>query len=317
MRADSRFGGQEPVFWAHVRSLSQKLGYTRKAPRRTKGQEKPKKRAMRLPPEVNVPTLDDICEALAQLNLKTSQVRTTTGEATPLGSKLLEYFKFRAEAINGHVKDNLMDAKDAARFYRELMRKGARFGGKIPTNRQKKAKSAPRYLTAATNLLVHRSCGKYKFDANPQQLTAVTRDQMPVRTLARRVDGAFPQVINPVAVWEVKEYYFTTTFGSRVADGIYESLLDGMELQELRQNAETEIKHYLIIDGRGTWWDKGRSYLCRIIDMLHMGYLDELLVGKEIEQRLPVLVKEWIEILKTQAGPEVGKTGGLEVADPQ
>ena len=67
---------------------------------------------------------------------------------------------------------------------------------------------------------------------------------MPVRTLARRVDGAFPSSINPVAIWEVKEYYYTTTFGSRVADGIYESLLDGLELEELKEHENIEVKHY-------------------------------------------------------------------------
>jgi len=30
-------------------------------------------------------------------------------------------------------------------------------------------------------------------------------------------------------------YYYTTTFGSRVEDGVYETLLDGMELEELRE----------------------------------------------------------------------------------
>ena len=49
---------------------------------------------------------------------------------------------------------------------------------------------------------------------------------MPLRTLARRVDGAFPSAVNPVAVWEIKEDYHTTTFGSRVADGVYETQID-------------------------------------------------------------------------------------------
>ena len=29
--------------------------------------------------------------------------------------------------------------------------------------------------------------------------------------------------------------------------------------------------------------------------MLHMGYVDEVLVGREILSRLPLLVKEWIQ----------------------
>jgi hypothetical protein len=122
----------------------------------------------------------------------------------------------------------------------------------------------------------------------------------PLRTLARRVDGAFPGTKNPIAVWEIKEYYYTTTFGSRVADGVYETLLDGMELEELRQSEKIDCKHYLMIDARFTWWDCGRSYLCRIVDMLHMGYVDEVLVGTELLGRMPTLAREWVGLLKTR-----------------
>jgi hypothetical protein len=127
-------------------------------------------------------------------------------------------------------------------------------------------------------------------------LTLITKNGLPIRTLARRVDGAFPRSINPVAVWEIKEYYYTTTFGSRVADGIYESLLDGLELEELRENEQIDVKHYLMIDAHDTWWKQGKSYLCRAIDMLHMGYIDEVLFGYEVIERLPSLIAEWVEI---------------------
>jgi len=53
------------------------------------------------------------------------------------------------------------------------------------------------------------------------------------------VDGAFPSTVNPIAVWEIKEYYTQQTFGSRIADGVYESLLDGMELEELREHEQS------------------------------------------------------------------------------
>ncbi len=105
-------------------------------------------------------------------------------------------------------------------------------------------------------------------------------------------------------MWEIKEYYYTTTFGSRVADGVYETLLDGMELEELDsalrelsrlEDRPTHIQHILVIDAHYTWWIKGRSYLCRIIDMLHMGYVDEVLFGKEVITRIPLIAKEWIQ----------------------
>ena len=102
---------------------------------------------------------------------------------------------------------------------------------------------------------------------DPRKLTTITHAGIPLRTLARRVDGAFPNTVNPVAVWEVKEYYYTTTFGSRIADGVYETLLDGMELEELRDNHGVDIKHYLFVDAKDTWWKQGKAYLCRIVDM--------------------------------------------------
>ena len=81
-----------------------------------------------------------------------------------------------------------------------------------------------------------------------------------------------------------------------MADGIYESLLDGLELEELREHEGIDIKHYLIVDAYETWWNKGKSYLCRIVDMLHMGYIDEVLFGFEVVERLPEIVDEWVRL---------------------
>lgn len=94
-------------------------------------------------------------------------------------------------------------------------------------------------------------------------------------------------------ILEIEEYYYTTTFGSRVADGVYETLLDGMELEELEAAAQRKVQYVLFIDGHFTWWQCGRSYLCRMIDMLHMGYVDEVVFGREVLTRLPALAKVW------------------------
>ena len=50
---------------------------------------------------------------------------------------------------------------------------------------------------------------------------------------------------------------------------------------------------YLMVDAKYTWWDCGKSYLCRIIDMLHMGYVDEVLFGREVVERIPALAASW------------------------
>jgi hypothetical protein len=163
----------------------------------------------------------------------------------------------------------------------------------LPMNKQKGDKRNYSYLTGMVNMLVEANIDGEPCDYDPRSLTTVTHNAMPLRTLARRVDGAFPSVVNPVGIWEIKEYYYTTTFGSRVADGVYETLLDGLELQELEMVAGRKVHHLLVVDDYFTWWDCGRSYLCRIIDMLHMDYVDEVIFGREVLTRLPILMREW------------------------
>lgn len=74
-----------------------------------------------------------------------------------------------------------------------------------------------------------------------------------------------------------------------------------MEIEELQQSEQIEVKHYLMIDGRKTWWEDGKSYLCRIIDMLHMGYVDEVLIGREVASELPKIVKSWVTLAENRS----------------
>jgi hypothetical protein len=294
MIPDQRFLKQDKAFWAHVRSVSQHLGYTDRATK-----------------SIKVPKINDICLALGELGLKSDHV-FTGGVATKYGELLHAYFVHRADLINNTIQHNLMDAPEAKALYESELAKGPRPAFPVPMNKQKGDKKAPAYLTAMVNMLVERNAAGAPCDFDPRELTSVTKDRLPVRTLARRVDGAFPAAINPVAIWEIKEYYYTTTFGSRVADGVYESLLDGLELEDLREEENIDIKHYLFIDSHYTWWECGRSYLCRIVDMLHMGYVDEVIVGKEIVERLPILVPTWVDLVKkSKQGEELKKTGLL------
>ena len=83
-----------------------------------------------------------------------------------------------------------------------------------------------------------------------------------------------------------------------MADGVYETLLDGMELEELNTSEGIHIRHYLFLDSEFTWWQCGRSYLCRVIDMMHKGYVDEVIFGRETVDRLPALVSEWVQLVR-------------------
>jgi len=218
-----------------------------------------------------------------------------------LGLELEAYFAYRADVLNNYVQPLLMDAEDARPLFEEHFARLAPTCP-IPMNKQKDAKRAPAFLTGLVNMLVQEGTGGLPCDYDPRELTTFTRNGIPLRTLARRVDGAFPSPVNPVAIWEIKEYYYTTTFGSRVADGVYETLLDGLELEEMRQHEQVSAKHYLFVDSRYTWWKCGRSYLCRLVDMLNMGYADEVIFGREVVSRVPELAKEWSDELRARQG---------------
>jgi hypothetical protein len=246
--------------------------------------------------------------ALESINLTSTHLVAGTAKPTDMGRQVIDYFDYRADILNRVVEPLLMNADQAQKAFRRLQH-GLKLKTTVPMNKQSKEKKKPAYLTGITNMLIESNLGELPCNYNPQELTTVTRNRAPFRTLARRVDGAFPGSVDPLAVWEIKEYYYTTTFGSRVADGVYETLLDGMELQELDaalhelsrlEERPGRIQHLLILDAHYTWWTKGRSYLCRVIDMLHMGYVDEVLFGKEVFTRLPMIVKKWVETYRSR-----------------
>jgi len=208
------------------------------------------------------------------------------------------YFEYRANILNGFVELQLMDAERAGTIFADLSTKLTPTLPP-PMNKQKGEKRKPAYFTGIINMIIEANAKGVPFTCDPRKLTTITKENKPLRTLARRIDGAFPSTVNPIAVWEIKEYYYTTTFGSRVADGIYETLLDGMELEELYQQEGIKIQHLLMVDSHYTWWECGKSYLCRIIDMLHMGYVDQVLFGYEVVTELPSIVQNWVDSLNT------------------
>lgn len=279
MKADPRFSGLDKAFWAHVRLISEQAGYTI-------AKEK----------LVKAPGDSEIREAMSDLGLKYSHLFDEAGRPSSFGGLLREYFEHRAGLLNTITRPLLMDGDEAGRLFRKV-RSGTRSKLPVTMNKQRGKKRKPAYLTNIIRMIISHELGSDGCDFDPQRLTSITKDGVPLRTLSRRVDGAFPSAVDSIAVWEIKEYYHNTTFGSRVSDGVYESQLDGMELDELRKNEGRNVWHYLFLDGRFNWWEKGRSYLCRIIDMLHMGLVDEVIVGRECVSRLPELCKRWKEQL--------------------
>ena len=282
MIPNRRFLKLKMSFWADVRLISQEVGYT------TRGKG-----------TIKIPSKEEIKNALSKVSLKHSHIINEDLTYTEYGNLLVDYFRYRAETLQNHVKPNLMNVEQAKNLFEDTG-KLLKPSCPIPMNKQKGDKQVPAYFTSVINMLIEHYADGIPCDYDPRILTTITLDGMPLRTLSRRVDGAFPSPVNPIAIWEIKEYYHTTTFGSRIADGVYETLLDGMELEEAYVNENIDVKHYFMIDAYYTWWDCGKSYLCRIIDMMQMGYVDEVLFGHEVVERLPSIVNEWVDIYKSR-----------------
>lgn len=279
MIGNSKFLNSDKDFWANVRTISEALGYVARGERR-----------------IRVYSIEQIKDAMHRVNLSSEHLEKE-GSITNLGGKLIDYFEYRAEILNHYVEPRLMNVERAYHTFDNLKNE-LNPTCPIPMNKQKYEKKAPAFFTGIINMLIEANSNGHPVNYDPRNLTTITRNDAPLRTLARRVDGCFPSHINPIAVWEIKEYYYTTTFGSRVADGVYETLLDGLEIEELHEHTGIDIKHYMMIDSHYTWWRSGKSYLCRIIDMLNMGYVDEVLFGYEVVERLPDIVKDWIKIIE-------------------
>lgn len=284
MEPNNAFVSLPKSFWASVRLISQEVGYTGKGTK-----------------QVRIPSRDEIRNKLKSFDVDVDNLHSQKIDTRIYENLLQDYFAYRADVLNTNVKNYLMDSTKAKEEFDKQLNK-QKHSCPLPYNKQKGAMRAYAYMTGLVNMIIEENSQGRPCDYDPRQLTLVTKNNLPLRTLARRVDGAFPSSINPIAVWEIKEYYYTTTFGSRVADGIYESLLDGLELEELREHENIDIKHYLIVDAYDTWWKQGKSYLCRIIDMLHMGYLDEALFGYEVIEKLPEIVKGWVKLYDASTG---------------
>jgi hypothetical protein len=154
------------------------------------------------------------------------------------------------------------------------------------------------WLTA--NELTNRGVG---FDRDPQARAAVFE---PGRILvtARRLDGAIPGLLNPQALWEIKEYWGGNERqggGSKMSDAIYECHLVGAELRMYEDKGGRRVLHYLIFDGRYQW-QKRRSDLARAYDLLSCDLLDELVVGDEVLHEWPRIVREIADLAEAEPG---------------
>ena len=311
MNADPRFTGLSSSFWAHVRWITEAVGYTA----RGSG-------------VVRDVSITEMFGALSRLGRSVTALGTSS-DPSDMALKLEEYFQFRAHVLNTHVRSDLMTASEAKCAFEEVKESvgaiptGVEFRSKstgaihaveylvgdsrvrVPFNKQSGEKRQEAFLTGIVNLLVAAKLNGMQCDYDPHKIPTVFKDGELCYTFSRRYDGSFPDTQNPIAMWEIKEYYYTTTFGSKISDAVYITSLDGYEREELQRLTGVRIAHLVMVDAFDTWWLKGKSYLCRMVDILHMGHVDHLLFGKAVIRELPPIVDGWVSAYRQRSlGPK-------------
>ena len=269
MKPDETYLNRTPYFWAVIKYTSEQIGYSN--------------RSRNGVIQMRSYSINEVNAKLDRFDKSDQFVKEIVG-----------YLNYRSNLIQNTICHYLMNREEAKKIFDDLYTKYSP-ECHLPLNKQKGKMRHHAYFTCIINILTEVNLKGRKFDDNPMNLpTIIDNNGKLVFTFSRRIDGAYPSIENPKAVWEIKEYYGTTTFGSRVADGVYETQLDGYEILEAKASGAPMIKHYLLVDDRYTWWELGRSYLCRLIDTMHRSLVDEVIFGKEVLERWPKIVKSWL-----------------------
>ncbi|MDE7313673.1 MAG: hypothetical protein K2N87_18955 [Eubacterium sp.] len=278
MKPFHEFRNMDASFWAVIKFVSEKLGYTDRRHSLVKYYSKEE--------------MWKLCQKY-QVNISDA-----------VFEQVLIYAHSRADLLNQFAESMFMDANAASDEYRkwEQLHRIGNYFCKLPFNKQKGDKKQIAFFTSIINIITEKTIRELTglkdqagFDDDPHGLAYIWDDQRHlIGASSRRYDGAYPNIENPKIIWEIKEYYYATTFGSRVADGIYETQLDGYELKELFDRTGYKVYHVLFIDAYRTWWEQGKSYLCRLVDAMNSGVVDEIIVGREVLTRWPELLRSVI-----------------------
>jgi hypothetical protein len=206
--------------------------------------------------------------------------------------KLAEYTHFRfsaADALFAQARTEEEAQADFAALSDEVV---AKYGTQSADHHQ-----SSKVMVQTVEVLTRAVCLErgLNVDVNPQKRAVVMSDQH-IWVSPRRLDGAMPSLLNPVGLWEIKEYWGGTAGGSKMSDAIYECQLVGEELRAFEDMFGPRVYHYAILDGRQQW-ARRMSDLRRAVDLLCAGLLDELLVGEEVLIEWPRIVSHLTDLV--------------------
>lgn len=66
-------------------------------------------------------------------------------------------------------------------------------------------------------------------------------------------------------------------------------------MKEVKEFLGKYTKHILFVDSYFTWWEQGKSYFYRLIDVLNEGSVDKIIFGQEVIAHWQKVLREIIE----------------------
>jgi hypothetical protein len=198
------------------------------------------------------------------------------------------FFKYLADSESQYnsLKSRLRTEEESMNFCEIL---GVKVG-KTETKSKEHHQSSKSLVAAVTHISSEIAAKRgFKIDVDPQH-RCVWFKERELYVTARNLDGAIPSLVNPFVVWEIKEYWGKTKGGSKMSDAVYECLLVGRELREYEEKHGSKIHHIVFVDGKEQWGHRV-SDLIRFIDLYNQGIIDDLIVGRDVEER-------WSKVLR-------------------
>ena len=228
-----------------------------------------------------------------------------------VAAQLVEYLDFRRTLWE--AADKMLRTENEAKAY--CKKKFNELPKTTQTKNQEHHQSS-KAMVLTTTRLSEAVCKEFgmPIEPNPQRRCVWVVDQQ-LHVTARNLDGAIPGLVDPFLVWEIKEYWGTTSGGSKMSDAVYECALVGRELRDFEKRTKMHVEHAVLLDGKAQWTSR-KSDLLRFYDLYHQGLIDTLIVGREVETAWQPFVKSVIEkhgpvpkashIAKTRSSPRRG-----------
>ena len=190
MLPNKKFLDLDLEFWANIKLLDQRLGYTVR---------KTKKYPIT---SFLVPTPKQIIDVFLDEKLDYTRL-VNENEFTPFGKAIQEYMMYRGEALTNHVEQNLMN-KDQAKNLFTKTKQELNPKCPLPLNKQTEDKKDFAFLTGLVNMLIEANIGSFDCNFDPHELTAITIDNFPV------IESSVTSTVDPVVADNWRDSFFLT-----------------------------------------------------------------------------------------------------------